>query len=126
MEKEEINIPLIMLEWSKWFPWNDLQKNSRRGNGVKIPMLSGVYEAKYRDIEERLTIGKASKLRNRIKRLVKGHRKHSTGKRILANEDVSKIVVRWAITSRKSAVEEELHMRYRVKFGKPPKHTKAS
>ena len=83
----------------------------------------GVYEARYRDSEERLTIGKASDLRMRVKQgLVKGKTPHSTGEKIRANEDTSRIVVRWAITSRPAAVEEELHYKYRSRVGRLPKY----
>jgi len=39
------------------------------------------------------------------------------------NENVSTIVLRWAVTTRPSAVEEELHRRYKEKFGRLPKYT---
>lgn len=76
-------------------------------------------------MEERLTIGKASDLRMRIRQdLVKGKTQHSSGKKIRANEDISKIVIRWAITERPASVEGELHKRYIEKFGILPKYTK--
>lgn len=126
MERVEINIPPIVLEWSEWVPWGDLKVDARYGSGVKVPNReAGVYEAKYIDAEERLTIGKASDLRMRIKQgLVKGKVPHSAGKRIRANEDVSGIVVRWAITDWPAAVEEELHRRHRHRFGRLPKYVK--
>ena len=50
---------------------------------------------KYTDADERLTIGKASDLRMCIKQaLVKDKVPHSAGKRIGAQEDLSR-VVRW-------------------------------
>lgn len=123
MRRELIEIAPIPLEWSDWFPWDDLKVDARRG-GVKVPnKKSGVYEAKYRDAEERLTMGKASDLRMRIRQgLVKGKIPHSAGKKICADEDTSKIVVRWAVTDRPAAVEEELHKRYSNRFGKLPKY----
>jgi len=126
MEKEEISIPPIVLEWSAWFAWDDLKIDARNGNGVNVPNGEpGVYEAKFRDLEERLTIGKASDLRMRIKQgLVKGKTPHSAGQKIRASEDTSRIVIRWAITSRPAAVEEELHTRYERHFGGRPKHVK--
>jgi len=97
----------------------------RYGGGVIVPnRKAGVYEAKYVDDEQRLTIGKASDLRMRVKQgLVKGKTLHSAGKRIRANEDIRKVVVRWAITDRPAAVEEELHRRHRERFGRLPKYT---
>jgi len=124
MEKEEINIPTIVLDWREWIPWDDFKIDVRYGGGVRVPTEPGVYEVKYRDDENRLHIGKASDLRMRIKQgLVKGTVPHSAGERIRAREDVSRIVVRWAVTDRPAAVEEELHKRHRAKFGKLPKYT---
>lgn len=125
MASEKITLPPIVLEWSEWAAWNDLLVDSRSGEGVRVPNhVSGVYEARHKDSEERLTIGKASDLRMRIKQgLVKGKTPHSSGKRIREQENVSAIVVRWAVTDRPAAVEEELHKRYRAKFGKWPKYT---
>jgi hypothetical protein len=124
MAKEEISIPLIVLEWSNWSSWDGLKVDVRSGMGVKVPNGEpGVYEVKYHDSEQRLTIGKASDLRMRIKQgLVKGKIPHSAGEKIRAHEDTSRIVVRWAVTSRPAAVEEELHMRYRHRFGRLPKY----
>ena len=123
VEEEDINIPLITLKWSDWIRWDEIKKDARKG-GIKIPNRKpGVYEAKYEDSEERLTIGKASDLRMRIRQgLVKGKTPHSAGEKIRANEDTSRIVVRWAVTDRPAAVEEELHKRYLSKFGKFPKY----
>jgi hypothetical protein len=88
MEMEEvINIPPITLKWSGWVEWDEIKKDTRMG-GIKIPnMKPGVYEAKYVDCEERLTIGRASDLRMRIRQgLVKGKTPHSAGERIRAEK----------------------------------------
>jgi hypothetical protein len=124
MERQEVSIPTIVLEWSDWFSWDDLKVDARYGSGVNVPNdAPGVYEVKYKDSEERLTIGKASNLRMRIKQgLVKGKVPHSSGERIRANEDTSRIVVRWAVTSRPAAVEEDLHQRYQNRFDALPKY----
>ena len=126
MGEEMINIPPIMLKWSDWVSWGDLVIDARGEGGVRIPNQEpGVYEVRYRDSEERLTIGKASDLRMRIKQgLVKGKAKHSSGSKIRSGEEVSKLVVRWATSNRPAAVEEELHRKYRIKFGELPKYTK--
>jgi hypothetical protein len=80
-----------------------------------------VYEAKYRDSDERLTIGRASRLDRRIRQgLVKGKLLHSAGRKIREGEDTSKIVIRWACTDRPSAVEEALHRLHRERFGRLP------
>ncbi len=104
--------------------WNDLEKDARSGSGIKVPnRKSGVYEVKYLNAERRLTIGKAADLRMRVKQgLVKGNVPHSAGEKIRAKENTSKIVVRWAVTDRPAAVEEELHRKNRAKFGKLPKY----
>jgi hypothetical protein len=124
MDIEIIEIPRIELRWSEWYGWEELKEDARSG-GIKIPNgVPGVYEVKYADSEERLTIGKASDLRMRIRQgLIKGKTKHSSGKKIRENEDVSRIVIRWAETDRQSAVEEELHRRYVEKNEKWPKYT---
>lgn len=120
-----LNIPSIELEWSDWVQWNRLEIDSRSGAGVVVPNgISGVYEARLFGAEERLTIGKASNLRMRIKQgLVKGKAKHSSGTKIRAAEDTSRIEVRWAVTDRPAAAEEELHKRYQAIFGELPKYT---
>lgn len=124
METQDIIIPPIRLEWSEWADWNELIKDARSG-GIRIPNgKPGVYEVRLRNNLERLTIGKASDLRMRIRQgLIKGKTPHSAGKRIRANEDISQIEIRWAETDVPSAVEEELHKQYVSKFGKWPKYT---
>lgn len=126
MEREIIKFPSIELKWSDWISWDELKVDARRDKGIKVPNKQpGVYEVRYRDAEERLTIGKASDLRMRIKQgLVKGKTPHSAGRRIQVNEDISKIIIRWAVTDRPAAVEEELHKRHKDKFGNLPKHVK--
>ena len=125
METQNIIIPPIHLEWSEWVDWNKLMEDARSG-GIRIPNKKpGVYEARIKSGLERLTIGKASDLRMRIRQgLIKGKTQHSSGKRIRAHDDVSNIEIRWAETDRPSAVEEELHRQYLARFGKWPKHTK--
>jgi hypothetical protein len=112
------------LRWSDWYYWHELIKDARRG-GIKIPNKKpGVYEVKLETSEERLTIGRASDLRMRIRQgLLKGKAPHSSGDRIRESEDLSKVVVRWAETARPAAVEEGLHMRYIEKHGRLPKYT---
>lgn len=125
VEDQVLNISPIMLRWSDWVPWMDLKIDARYGGGVRVPSgIPGVYEVKHMDTEERLTIGKASDLRMRVKQaLVKGKVPHSAGKRIRAQEDLSRIEVRWAATDRPAAAEEELHKKYETKSGKLPKYT---
>jgi len=125
IDREEINLSTIILEWSDWVPWNDLKIDARSPRGITIPDEPGVYEVKYiQDDDKRVDIGRTSSLRMRIKQgLIKGKSPHSTGERLRGQVDVSKLVVRWALTERPCAVEEELHIRYKKKFGKLPEHT---
>ena len=125
METQTIVFSPISLEWSEWVKWNDIILDARGGAGISIPNYRpGVYEVRLQDEERRLTIGKASNLRFRIRQgLVKGKSPHSSGKDIREKEDVSRIVVRWAETDRPAAVEEHLHMTYLKRFGEPPKYT---
>lgn len=113
MSAEVISIAPILLEWSEWTVWDDLKVDARCGAGIRVPNKQpGVYEVRYVDAEERLTIGKAADLRFRIKQaLVKGKSPHSAGERIHLKEDTSRLVVRWGVTDRPAAVEEELHRR---------------
>ena len=128
MQTTVITNPRIVLEWSEWVAWDDLKVDARHGGGVRVSnRQSGVYEARCVNTEERLTIGKASNLRMRIKQgLVKGKIPHSAGERIRRHEDVSRIVVRWATTDRPAAVEEELHITYVDRFGRLPKYTRCT
>ncbi len=121
-EKEIITIEPIQLEWSPWTPWPDLEADAR-GGGANLPTRPGVYEVRYADAEERLTVGKASDLRMRVKQgLVRGRVPHSAGERIRAYEDTKRLLVRWAVTDRPAAVEEELHRRHRERFSRLPKY----
>ncbi len=43
MEREEINIPPIVLEWSEWVAWDDLKADTRNGSGVRVPNGKGVF-----------------------------------------------------------------------------------
>ncbi len=125
MDIQYIEIPRITLNWSDWYAWSDFLRDARSDpNGITLPDAEGVYEAKLVETEERLTIGKASNLRMRVKQgLVKGKVPHSSGDDIRSNEDLSKIVVRWATTERPAAVEEELHRKHIEAFGRLPKYT---
>ena len=125
MDIRLVEIPIITLHWSEWFAWSKFILDARSdAEGLSLPNSSGVYEAKLEDTEERLTIGKASNLRMRIKQgLVKGKTAHSSGNDIRVKEDTKKIIIRWALTDRPSAVEEELHRQHLEHFGKLPKYT---
>jgi len=124
---QTLTLPPIELRWSEWTAWSRLQLDARSDpQAVRVPDKPGVYEAKLVDSEERLTIGRASNLRMRIKQgLVKKDKvPHSSGDNIRTEEDTSRIVVRWALTDWPAAAEEELHKQYKESFGALPKHTK--
>lgn len=125
MEEQLIHIPEFILKWTDWFPWERFLLDARYDNrSVNPPKEPGVYEVRIFDQDERLTIGKASNLRQRVKQgLVKGTIPHSSGEKIRANEDVTQIVIRWAETERPSCVEEELHKKYFAKYSMLPKYT---
>lgn len=123
--RQRIKIAPITLDWSRCVAWGDLRAHARREGGVSVANTSGVYEVRSRDQEERLDIGRAANLRHRIRQaLVKGKSPHSTGRRIRATEDTSRLVVRWAVTDRPAAAEEELHRRHLRRFGRLPKYTR--
>ena len=124
MEIEEINIPLISLKWQRWYSWDDLKVNALQ-SGIHIPESKGVYEVRKDNDDKRLTIGRATVLRDRIKKNLLRGVSHSEGERIIATEkDTSRLFVRWAETNRPCAVEEELHRRYLERFGELPLYAK--
>ena len=122
---QRIVIAPIILQWSEWVPWEKRLTDARSDpEGVTPPHQPGVYEAKLLDADARLTIGKAADLRRRVKRgLVQAKLPHSSGKDIRALEDTSQVVIRWAITERPAAVEEELHLQHIKDLGGLPKYT---
>lgn len=125
MDIRYIEIPPITLDWSEWFVWSRFKLDARSDpNAIRLPNSPGVYEARLIDDGKRLTIGRGSNLRMRVKQgLVKGKVPHSAGKRIRKEEDTSAIIIRWAETERPAAVEEELHRRHIEIFGRLPKYT---
>ncbi len=129
-EKQILDIGVIELEWSGWHKWEDIITDDRGVRGIHIPNKTrGVYEVRHSGCnDERLTIGKDSDLRMRVRQgLVKGKTKHSTGTRIRkAAIDTGQIEVRWAVTERPAAAEEELHRLYTAIFGRLPEFTKVT
>jgi hypothetical protein len=124
-EQQVLEMGTITLDWSGCVPWTDVATDNRGGAGVLIPNhASGVYEVRHaeRDRQERIYIGKAGDLRLRVK----GKLPHSGGHRIRELEDVSQLVVRWAVTDRPSAAEEEPHRAHRARFGCLPLYIRNS
>ena len=126
MDVTHIDVGPFVLRWSEWHGWRRLERDARSDPlGVRLPDGPGVYEAKLRTSVARLTIGKASNLRMRVKQgLVKGKLPHPSGKHIRATESTVEVVVRWAETDRPSCAEEELHRRHIEEHGGLPKYTK--
>jgi len=124
--KRKIYLPVIELEWSDCYSFNELLKNARSG-GIKVPNEPGVYEVIGKDGEV-LHIGRASNLRMRVKQgLVKGKTPHSTRKRMLKDGVIfNNLKVKWAVTDWPNSVEEYLHKKYKEKHGKLPKYTKVT
>jgi len=124
-ETQRLDLRAIELKWSKWHCWEDLARDDRGAGGVHVPEgTPGVYEAKVEGENERLTIGRASDLYARVKdSLVSGRKYRRGGDKIRANEDLSKVRVRWAVTDRPAAAEEELHLQHIRQHGRLPRYT---
>ena len=124
MAKQEIKIPKIVLDWTEWIGFESIEHISKD----LLPKKEGVYEVKLKKDDVMLTIGKSTNLRKRIRRgLVLGKVPHSTGKLIRKYEkkNISDVVVRWALTDRCCAVEEELHIKYKRDHNNElPRYTK--
>ena len=123
---QAIEVAPIVLEWSPWQPWNSLREDERRRTGSRVPLArSGVYEVMAEGRRVRLTIGRASDLQRRVKHhLVMGlGPAHAVREAILANEDTSRVYVRWALTDRPAAAEEALHLEHKRRHGRLPKYT---
>jgi len=122
---QALEIPPIVLAWSPWERWNDLKKDERLRTGARVPAgRPGVYEVIREHTLERLTIGRASDLRERVKaQLVRGVGPHPAGTQIREHEDTSRVLVRWAVTDRAAAAEEELHRQHIRQHGRLPKYT---
>lgn len=125
MEIQKLKIPTIVLNWSRWYSWSQIAASQTSKRGVAISSGPGVYEVANSRSKKRLTVGKAVNLNRRIRiQLVLGKGKHSTGARIRAAEDPSKLRVRWAETERPCAAEEDLHVQYKRRYKCLPLYTK--
>ena len=122
-EEEFLQVPPIHLPWSPWERWEDIFEHGWAI--IDLPFgKAGVYEARLEDHEERLAIGRAGDLRKRVMLgLVRGTTDHPAGQKIRKHENVYQILIRWAVTDRPAAAEEELHHRHIARFGRLPKYT---
>ncbi len=124
-EEQELSIGPIRLQWCAWQRWEDLEVDRRRDGGVIVPAFQpGVYEVAREDEPMRLVIGRARNLCQRVKHgLVRGTMTHMGGRLIEAHEDLSRVRIRWALTDRPAAAEEELHQLHLREFGVLPRYT---
>jgi len=123
---EAIEVPPIVLAWSPWHRWLALSGDERGGAAVRLPSgRSGVYEVMVEGQRPRLTIGRASDLRGRVKhQLVRGSgSSHPVREAIMQNEDLGRVFIRWALTDRPAAAEEALHLDHIRRHGRLPKYT---
>jgi hypothetical protein len=122
---QTLELPPIVLEWSPWMRWDHLEGDQRRGAVAQVPDAQpGVYEPMMEGKQERLVIGRTSDLRARVKQaLIGGTAVHPAGDKIRENEDTSRVRIRWAVTDRPAAAEEELHRQHVRRHGKLPKYT---
>ena len=73
------------------------------------------------------TFGKMSDLRMPVRQgLVKGKVPHPGGVQIRTEQDLERLVVRWALTDRPAAAEEELHRAYVRRFGRLPEYVRST
>lgn len=112
--KQELDIGVITLEWSGWVPWAHVQRS-------QIPLAPGVYEVRHQDHAEgrRLYIGEGRDIQRRVFAGMLRNSHHAAGA-IAAEQDVSRVDVRWAATPRHKAAEEELVRAYVERFGELP------
>ena len=124
----EVHIPPITLDWSEWHPWLDVERDTRHGGVIAPSNQPGVYEVRFRTQQKRLIIEKSNNLRLRIEQgLVRGSVPHPAGEKIRADMkhselSASDVSIRWAVTDRPAAVEEELLLRHEGRFGALPKY----
>ena len=117
--RQDLVIGTITLDWHEWVPWADDRK-------AVIPAVGGVYEVMYLDSPDshRLYIGEGRDIQRRVFEGMIRNDKHPAGD-IAFMEDVSRVRVRWAATSRHLAAEEELIRAYQEQFGGCP-HTRSA
>jgi hypothetical protein len=123
---QAIEVPPIVLAWSPWHRWKTLREDERGGPGLRLPAgRPGVYEVMAEGQGLRLTIGRTSNLRARVKyQLVMGSGgSHPAREPIMKNEDLGRVFIRWALTDRPAAAEEALHLDHVRRHGRLPKYT---
>jgi hypothetical protein len=109
-----------MIEWSDWVPWTSIPYITEI-----IPEGPGVYEVvrKSQADGKRLQIGKTIRLRVHLPDNLLGDlRESAVGGRIMAHEDVTHLLVRWAETQKHHATKRELVNLHLAQFGCYPEY----
>ena len=123
---EEIELPTVVLRWSYFERWEDVATGMADGERIDTPPDEpGVYEVAGDSRDgSRLYIGRAADLKSRVcYALIVEKPPHPAGQKIRENEDLAQLSIRWAVTDRPAAVEEELHRRHIETYGRWPKYT---
>ncbi len=120
-----LEIPEIVLQWSHYERWEDIANPPEDDRPLDLPPAQpGVYEVTGKGEYRALYIGRARDLHDRITNaLVKGTLPHHAGLKIRENENLADLEVRWAVTDRPAAAEEELHRQHREMFDCLPLYT---
>ncbi len=106
------------LEWSNWVAWVSVPDQN-------APVESGVYGVVRRGETDgvRLHIGETIHLHHHLLRNLLGDKRPTAvGGRIMANEDVTQLLVRWTETVDHHAAKTELINRHLKAFGRYPEY----
>jgi hypothetical protein len=110
------------IEWSDGVPWSSIPYVTEI-----IPEGPGVYEVVRQSQPDgvRLQIGKTIHLREHLlSNLLGDSRDSAVGGRIMAEEDVAYLLVRWAEVEKPDAAKKELVRRHLKRFGRYPEYDK--
>lgn len=122
LEPDELVIPPIVLNW--WFmeAWEDLAGLGEHADEVDMPPAApGVYEVYRTGDPVPAYIGQSANLYKRVVGgLVRGIELHTAGQKVRESEDPADLTVRWALTDRPAAAEEELYRRNHELWGRLP------
>jgi hypothetical protein len=121
---EVLSIPDIWIKWSFVESFDDIAGTGEHSEEIDLPPPEpGVYEVRCRGRYEPLYIGRTLNLRQRVRdALVKGIAVHVAGQRMRENEGPALLCVRWAVTDRPAAAEEELLRRHEKFWGHLPEY----
>lgn len=116
--KQDLPIGTVTLDWCEWTAWPEVRE-------AFIPWEPGVYEVRHlnRPNGERLYIGMAKALQRRVYRGMIRNSHHAAGA-IPQDHESTQVLVRWAVTPRPAAAEEELIRAYIEQFGQLPQYAR--